>query len=102
MRRLKRPLVKIDEAVQFIEWEPEKLREMREYFGLSQQDIATVLHTSQPTISSIERDGRPADLLILYGIVMERICAYRNGYIASFRRIGRNDYISSEEAIERH
>lgn len=42
-----------------------RLREAREYLGLSQDDVATALHLSRPAVTNIESGTRKVDALEL-------------------------------------
>jgi len=75
-------------------WTPEKLRETREMLGLSQTNVADILGVSKATISHMEL-GYNANgaSFTAYCIVLERLYAYSQGYLPSYRRIGGSQFI---------
>lgn len=100
MRRLKTH-VQLEDAMYFIDWTPEALRQTRKNFGLTIVDIAELMHVSKTTIVKIEKNEKPyKPLLILYGLVLERIYAYMNDYVPSFRKLGTGEQICFEEFME--
>ena len=78
-------------------WTPEKLRDTREQFGISQREIAEILGTSKSVVSGIEL-GRNiyGPTFMMYGNVLARYIAYTNGYLLAFRKAGTSDYMVME------
>lgn len=76
------------------DWTPEKLKKFRKECGLRQSDIGELMGVSGVCISTIEtgKTNNPWTLS-LYGEILERYYAYKRGYVASFRKVGENNYM---------
>ena len=77
------------------EWTPETLKKTRKVLELRQSDIAEALNTTQATISNLERGVNASwGSCQLYGILLERYWAYKNGYIPAYRKVGENVFLT--------
>ena len=76
------------------ELDPNKLRAFREEIGVSQRQIAKMMGSTGPTISSIE-NGITTNPLMLYGYakLLEALYARKKGYIPAFRKTGTSQFI---------
>lgn len=74
-------------------WTLEKLRETREQLGLTQQDIADIIGSSKPVISSLERGANfLGPTFYAYCNVIEKCYAYQMGYVPCYRKVGTSEY----------
>ena len=83
-----------------IEWTPEELKSFRLKLGVKQTYIADLFGVSQTTISHLETYKIRNPLATqMYGIILERIYAYRYGYVPAYRKVGENEFYASKEKI---
>lgn len=76
-----------------VEWTGKKIKEVRCNLNLSLRDLADILDVSATTVKNIE-SGIVTNPMTIFacGTVIERYFALKNGYMASYRKIGTNNY----------
>ena len=81
--------------ITFIDWEPEKLKHMRQYLGLTREEVAYALNVSVASVIKMENSNvGSAALFWLYGELLERCYAASKGYVKAYRKVGENSFIS--------
>ena len=80
-----------------IQWTPSELKAFREKLHLTQDYVADICGVSPVTISHLETyKVRNPMAIQMYGILLERICAYQQGYLPAFRKTGTNEFMESD------
>jgi transcriptional regulator with XRE-family HTH domain len=76
-----------------IDWTPENLRSFRKKLGVRQDYIAKLFDISPATISHLETSKVKNPMANqMYGLILERIYAYQQGYLPAYRKTGENEF----------
>jgi len=88
----------LKDYVHFNDWTPDKLRETRKKFKITQKEIAEAMGVGKVMISQIENNYSASPIAIkLYGLVLERYWAGIHGYVPAYRKIGENEFMEESD-----